>query len=135
MINPDEEAAKYISEHHRIPVLVADPTKLYTFEDVGAKDADVVVALSENDIDNYITYHCSKNFFNVKKTICRVLNPKRVEIFKKLGVDTVISSIYMLGQTIKKKRNLKAVFNTLSMENDLITITEIDIIPRISSTW
>ncbi|WP_162146937.1 potassium channel family protein [Acholeplasma granularum] len=130
VINPDEEAAKYISEHHRIPVLVADPTKLYTFEDAGAKDADVVVALSENDIDNYITCITAQKFFNVKKTICRVLNPKRVEIFKKLGVDTVISSIYMLGQTIKKEANLKAVFNTLSMENDLITITEIDIIPE-----
>lgn len=127
VINSDEVAAKFLSEQHRIPVLVGDPTKSYTFEDSNSKNADIIVALSENDIDNYITCITAKRFFNVKKAICRVLNPKRVEIFKKLGIDTVISSIYMLGQTIKEESNLKALFKTLSMEDEKISITEIEV--------
>lgn len=128
VINQDEEAAKYISEHHRIPVFVGDPTKSYTFEDSDIMNADVLIALSENDIDNYITCITAKKFFNVKKTICRVLNPKRVELFKKLGIHTVISSIYMLGQSIKEEANIKSMFKTLQLTDDLITLTEIDII-------
>ena len=64
----------------------------------------------------------------LRKTICRVLNPKRVELFKKLGIHTVISSIYMLGQSIKEEANIKSMFKTLQLTDDLITLTEIDII-------
>lgn len=128
VINDDEDAAKYITDHHRIPVLVGDPTKSYVFEDANAYDYDVIVALSENDIDNYITCMIAKNLFNVKKAICRVLNPKRVDIFKKLGIHTAISSIYMLGQIIKEEANVKAMFKTLTMEDEKIAITEIEVI-------
>lgn len=128
VINDDEQAAKYISEHHRLPVIVADPTKSYTFEDAQIQGADVLIALSENDINNYITCMTAQRFFGVKKTICRVLNPKRVEIYKKLGIHTVISSIYMLGQTIKEEANIQSIFKTLQLTDDLITLTEIDII-------
>ncbi len=127
VINDSDIAAKYISENNRIPVFMGDPTKSYTFEDAGAKDADVIVALSENDIDNYITCLIAKRFFGIKKAICRVLNPKRVEVFKKLGISTVISSIYMLGQIIKEEANIKSMFKTLSMEDEKIAITEIEV--------
>lgn len=129
VINPDEHAAKYISEQHRIPVLLGDSTKSYTLDDANIHGADVLIALSENDIDNYVTCITASKFFNVKKTICRVLNPKRVEIFKKLGIHTVISSIYMLGQTIKEEANIQSMFKTL-MTDDFITMTEIDILPE-----
>ncbi|HLS99868.1 MAG TPA: TrkA family potassium uptake protein [Acholeplasma sp.] len=128
VINEDEEAAKYIADHYRIPVMVGDPTKSYVFEDANAYDYDVIVALTENDIDNYITCLTAKNLFRVKKAICRVLNPKRVDLFKKLGIHTAISSIYMLGQIIKEEANVKNMFKTLTMEDDQITITEIEVI-------
>ena len=125
VINEDDEAAKYISKQHRVPVLVGDSTKAYTMEDASAHHADVIIALGENDIDNYITCITAKRYFDVKKAICRVLNPKRVEIFKKLGIDTVISSIYMLAQTIKEEANIESLLKSIAMDDERIVISEI----------
>ena len=88
-------------------------------------NADVIIALGEDDIANYITCITAKRFFNVKKAICRVLNPKRVEIFKKLGIDTVISSIYMLAQAIKEEANIESVLKSIAMDDERIVISEI----------
>jgi trk system potassium uptake protein TrkA len=125
VINEDDEAAKYISKQHRVPVVVGDSTKSYIFEDTDAMNADVIIALGEDDIANYITCITAKRFFNVKKAICRVLNPKRVEIFKKLGIDTVISSIYMLAHAIKEEANIESVLKSIAMDDERIVISEI----------
>jgi trk system potassium uptake protein TrkA len=62
IINPDKEFAKYLSAHHDLPVFAGDPTKIYVLEDAQIKDADVFIALSENDTDNYIMSMSAKKF-------------------------------------------------------------------------
>ncbi|MDD3123166.1 MAG: TrkA family potassium uptake protein [Candidatus Izemoplasmatales bacterium] len=127
VINSSKEFGEYISNSNHIPVLFGDPTKEYTLDDANIRDADVLIALSENDIDNYVTCITAKKLFGVKRVVCVVRNPKRVDLFKILGIDSVISSTYLLGESIKSESILESFIRTLSIENDKVVITEIQV--------
>lgn len=125
VINNDPLFSQFISAQNHIEVFDGDPTKEYILGDANAKNADIIIALSAKDIDNYIVCMMAKKVFQIKKSICRVTNPKNVELFKQLGIDSVISSTYQLAQMIKNESNLENVIKTLSMEDEKIAITEI----------
>jgi trk system potassium uptake protein len=130
VINPDKQFAEYISSENDVEVFNGDPTKAYVLEDVDAYNADILISLSAMDTDNYITCITAKKVFNVKKTVSIVRNPKNVDIFKRLGVDSVISSTYVLGQMIKNESTVENILKTLSFEDEKIVMIEISIDPK-----
>ncbi|HOC80926.1 MAG TPA: TrkA family potassium uptake protein [Bacilli bacterium] len=129
VINSDKNFADYIVRNNKVAVFVGEPYKRFVLEDSGARNADIFIALGEKDTDNYAACMLAKKEFNVKKCICTVTNPKNVDIFKKLGIDSVISSTYLLANSIKSASSLEDVLQTLSIEEDKIVLTEIIINP------
>ncbi|MFA5480858.1 MAG: NAD-binding protein [Bacilli bacterium] len=132
VINSDRNYADYISKNNKIPVYVGEPYKRFVLEDTHVRDADIFIALDESDTDNYAACILAKKEFNVKKCICTVTNPKNVDVFRKLGIDSVISSTYLLANSIKSASSLEDVISTLSIEEDKIVITEIVINSKFS---
>lgn len=127
VINQDRAFAEYISSSNNVPVFPGDPTKAYVMGDASINGADVLIALSESDTDNYVICVTAKKQFQVKKTVSIVRNPKNVELFKRLGVDSVISSTYMLGQVIKNESSIDNITKTLSIEDEKIVVIEIGV--------
>ena len=127
VINQDASFAEYISSHNNIDVFPGDPTKAYTLSDADCKNADVFLALSDNDTDNYIACITAKKLFNIKRTVAKVKNPKNVELFKRLGIDSVISSTYLLAQTILNESSIENIIKTLSIEDEKIVMLELGI--------
>lgn len=130
IINQDIDFAEYISANNDIGVFPGDPTKAYVLSDAEAHNADVLLALSDNDTDNYITCITAKKLFNTKRTVAKVKNPKNVELFKRLGVDSVISSTYLLAQTILNESSVENIIKTLSIEDEKIVMIEIGVEPE-----
>lgn len=127
VINQDQGFAEYISSTNNVPVFPGDPTKAYVMGDASITGADVLIALSESDTDNYVICVTAKKQFMVKRTVSIVRNPKNVELFKRLGVDSVISSTYMLGQVIKNEASIENITKTLSIEDEKIVVIEIGV--------
>jgi trk system potassium uptake protein TrkA len=127
VINQDRVFAEYISTSNDLPVFPGDPTKAYCLSDAEAYGSDVLLALGDSDTDNYITCITAKRLFNIKKTVAKVRNPKNVEIFKKLGVDSVISSTYLLAQTILNESSVEKILKTLSIEDEKIVMIELGV--------
>ncbi|BCR36286.1 potassium channel family protein [Mariniplasma anaerobium] len=130
IINQDIDFAEYISANNDIGVFPGDPTKAYVLSDAEAHNADVLLALSDSDTDNYITCITAKKLFNIKRTVAKVKNPKNVELFKRLGVDSVISSTYLLAQTILNESSVENIIKTLSIEDEKIVMIEIGVEPE-----
>jgi len=74
VINEDPGFAEYISSHNDIDVFPGDPSKAYVLQDAEAQNADVLLALSDNDTNNYVTCVTAKKLFNIKKTVSKVKN-------------------------------------------------------------
>lgn len=120
VINSEREACTYLSEENEIDVFYGDPYKRYVLEETNVRDADIFIALSENDTDNYVTCLLAKRAFNVKKCICIVTNPKNVDVYKELGIDSVISSTYLLGESVKAESSVEKIIRQLEIEDNII---------------
>ncbi|MCQ2793836.1 MAG: NAD-binding protein [Bacilli bacterium] len=127
VVNEDPEVAKYLSQENHIDVFCSATNKLHTYQELDVKNYDLVVALEQDDIKNYIIVSLLKKHCKVKKAICTVNDPDNVSIFRDLGVDTPISSSYLLAQRIMNDSDIASVMKTLSLENDNIVITEVTI--------
>ncbi|MFA6624155.1 MAG: NAD-binding protein [Bacilli bacterium] len=125
VINSDEGMCSYLATSDKISVIHGNPTKKYDLSVANIDNADVFVALSSNDIDNYVACKMAKKIFKVKKTIAIVRNPKNVSVFKSLGIDAAISGTYLLAESIKSETTIESLIKTLSLEENKIILTEI----------
>ncbi|MBQ9280561.1 MAG: NAD-binding protein [Clostridia bacterium] len=125
VINNDANYSKYLSEKHNISVLNGDPSKEYILEDADILDYDVLVALDSSDADNFVTCQIAKKRFRVKKVVCTVANPANVDVFKKLGINNVISSAYSVARLLEQATTLENLVNTLSAEDEAFSMSEI----------
>lgn len=125
VINDDANYSKYLAEKYNITVLKGDSTKEYILEDAEIHGYDVLIALTNDDADNFVTCLVAKKNFNIKRIVCTVNNPTNVEIFKKLGVNNVISSTYSVAKLIEQATTLENLVNTLSSEDEAFSISEV----------
>jgi trk system potassium uptake protein TrkA len=130
VINSSRSLANEIAHKEHISVLVGFPWRNFILEEAGVHDADVFISLCEKDTDNYASCILAKKIFNVKKCICVVNNPENVELYKKLGIDSVISSTYLLAQSIRSESSMESLIKTLTLENDKIVVSEIPVLSK-----
>jgi len=124
VINSSRQLAKEITNKEHVSVIVGSPWRSFILEEADVYGADVFIALAEKDTDNYACCILAKRMFNVKKCICVVSNPNNVELYKKLGIDSVVSSTYLLAQSIKSESSVESLIKTLSLENNKIMVME-----------
>ncbi len=125
VVNDDSGYCEYLASTHQIPIVNGDPCKQYILEDAQVHGCDVLIALTSNDADNLAICQSAKRVFAVKKVVCTVSNPKNVDIFKKLGVNTVISATYMVSQYIEQATTIESLIKTLSIEDEKVLISEV----------
>ncbi|NLL63399.1 MAG: TrkA family potassium uptake protein [Ruminococcaceae bacterium] len=125
VINEDRDHCEYLSSTHEIPVFFGDPSKFFVLRDAKIDNFDVLVALTHQDADNLAICQYAKNCFNVKKTICTVSNPNNAELFKELGVNTVISSTHKIAEYITQAASVENILQGISLDSDKVILTEI----------
>lgn len=127
VINDDDEFCKYLAYTHSLPVVCGDPCKKSVMDDAQIGDFDVLIALKPDDADNFEICQMAKKRYHIKKTVCVVSNPKNVEIFKELGINTVISATYEVAYMIAEATTLDSFRKTLELKEDQIILTELEV--------
>lgn len=130
VINSDKEVAEYLMKHQHVSVYVGNPWRTYALEEAGVYDADLFISLSDNDTDNYVSCILAKKVFNVRKCICVVKNPDNVEIYKELGIDSVISSTYLLTQNIKTESLEGNLIRSMNLDSNKIVMVEATLLSK-----
>lgn len=124
VINPTKTTVDRLRKACMIKVYHGEPWSRIALEQANAFDADLFIALCEKDTDNYASCLMAKKMFGAKKTICVVDNPANVEYFKHLGLDAVISSTYLLAQSIMSESSMESLTKTLSIDDNRIAVIE-----------
>lgn len=127
VINDDEKYCSYLASQHQIPIYNGDGSKQYVLEDARVHKYDILIALTDNDSDNLFICQAAKRMFGVKRAVCIVSNPKNVEVFKKLGVNTVISATYLVAQFIEQASTVEKLTNTLSIADNKVLLSEVNV--------
>jgi trk system potassium uptake protein len=61
----------------------------------GIETADTFIALTQGDNRNIMATQIAKHIFNVPRTICRIYDPLRAELYGSLGLEVICPTIIM----------------------------------------
>lgn len=125
VINDNYDFCKTLARNYGIPVIFGDGSEPKTLEEANIKNYDIVIALTPKDEDNLVVCQLSKKEFFIKKSLSLVRNPRNVDIFKKFGVDTVISSTYVASSIIEQMATVKEIENYIPLDNGQVGLMEI----------
>lgn len=71
-----------------------------TLEAAGIKDADAYVAASSGDNSNIVSARIAHEHYNVGRVIARIYDPRRAEIYQRLGIRTFSTVTWAEGQIL-----------------------------------
>lgn len=129
VIEPQKELCEKLANQLNISVCNGDGTTIDKLEEVDAGKADILIAVTGRDEDNLIACQLAKSNFGIKRTISRVNNPKNIEVFQKLGVDTAVSSTSIIADLIEQEVDYAGMKTLMMLKNGKITLTEIEVMP------
>lgn len=70
--------------------------------DAGIEDAHAFAAVSSGDNSNILAARVARENFNVEKVVARIYDPKRAEIYERLGIPTVATVAWSTGQMLRR---------------------------------
>lgn len=73
---------------------------------IGVREADAFVAVTQGDNRNVMATQIAKQIFEVKRTLCRIYDPIREEIYRNLGLETISPTLVgarLLKETLERE--------------------------------
>jgi len=137
IVEKDKDHCRTIANSIGSVFVNGDGCETATLANAGANRADMFISVAAHDEDNLIACQVAKHRFNVPHTICRVRNPKNEEIFKKLGIDTVVCSTKIILQYIEEQvpsNSLSHLTTFKDSSSELISIRILEDSPTIGHT-
>lgn len=127
VIEEEEKACMKIANELEVSIINGDGTFIDILSEAGCDEADVLIAVTGKDEDNLIACQLAKKYFNIERTIARVNNPKNISVFKFLGVDTAVSGITTIAESIEREVDTSGIKTLLSLQNGDVSFNEIKI--------
>lgn len=69
---------------------------------IGVGEADAFIAVTQGDNRNVLATQMAKHIFGVERSLCRIYDPIREEMYRKLGLETISPTI--VGANLLKER-------------------------------
>ena len=111
-------------QDRNVHVVQGDGTKAEFLEDAEVSRAAVLIAVTGDDENNLVACQIAKNYFHVRRTIARVNNPKNIQVFRKLGVDKVVSSTARIADIIEMDVDWEDINQIIPHDETAIRIRE-----------
>lgn len=73
-----------------------------TLEKAGIGKADAFAAVSSGDNTNILAARVARETYGVDKVVARIYDPKRAEIYERLGIPTVATVAWTTGQILRR---------------------------------
>jgi trk system potassium uptake protein len=127
LIEEDYDLCKKIADEMSAldtQVIHGDGTDINYLKDAGIERADILIAVTGYDENNLVACQLAKNYFSVPRTIARVNNPKNINVFKELGVDSVVSSTALIANIIELEVDWSCLNDLLSSHVSDVRIKE-----------
>jgi trk system potassium uptake protein TrkA len=129
VIEKDAAKCKQMAAELGDIVLQGDGCEGIVLEAAGTGRADLVISVTGDDEDNLVACQVAKNKFNVRRTVARINNPKNEAIFKKLGIDTTVSSTALILANIEQELPSHPLIPLLAIKGGGLEIVEVKVPP------
>lgn len=129
VIEKDAAKCQQITDELGDIALRADGCEGVTLEAAGTGRADLFISVTGDDEDNLVACQVAKNKFDVRRTVARLNNPKNEVIFKKLGIDTTVSSTALILANIEQELPSHPLIPLLTIKGSGLEIVEVKVPP------
>lgn len=117
-----------VNLHGRYMVIHGDGCDAKFQEDAGIQRADIFVATTGQDDNNFVACEIAQRAFRVPRCIARVNNPKNLRIFHEVGIESV-SSTTLIANLIEEEALLGSVSVVSSLTHGNVFLHEM-LVPK-----
>ncbi len=125
IVTPDETEAILLSQQVQATVMVGNGTELTVLEEAGARKADALVALLDEDEDNLIACQLAQRVFGIAHTLALIHDPENETVFQQLGISATVPVNRIIALMLEEQIGFGEVTSLISLARGRVTITEI----------
>ena len=97
VISDDSDCLDNLADEPRVTaVLTVEPLMQDYLQQAGIDNADVFLALTEDDHRNVLVAQIARHIFNVPKVMCRLENPQLQQLYSGLDLEVVSPTLGLL---------------------------------------
>lgn len=100
LIEKDHEKCEEIATKYNVLTIHGDGADYLVLDSAGTRNADFVIAVTGSDEVNFVVCQLAKISFKVQMTLARVNDSRNESIFKKLGIDFVLTTTHIISTII-----------------------------------
>jgi trk system potassium uptake protein TrkA len=127
IVDKNKHICENIAKQLDLLVVNGDGCDPEILEEGGAKRADVVAAVTNDDEDNLIICQLAKELFGVRRTVGRVNNPDNERVFAELGIDVPVDATMIIGKIIEEEVSFSDFVNLMSFKRGKLSIVRVDL--------
>ncbi len=106
-------------------VVHGDGSEIAFLEGVGARRADMLIAVTADDGANLVACQVSKQWFGVNRTIARVNDPHNETLFLRMGVDSIVSAAGAVMAQIEATLPEHTIIPLMALEGTRLHVVDI----------
>ena len=132
VIDQSSEDIKKINDTQDVKGIVGRATFPSVLENAGAKDADMIIAVTRNDETNMIVCQIASSLFNITKKIARIrsqefLEGKWSKLYSKsnIPIDVIISPEREIAKSLFRKLEAPGALDNVPFVKDKVKLLEI----------
>lgn len=125
IINRDPIRSKELAQTTKATVVLGEGTDINRLEEAGARQADILLALTSKDQDNLIACQIAQRKFGIPRTIALVNDPENEAIFKQLGVQMAFSATRIIASIIEQETDFDDITNMMSLAQGRVNIIDV----------
>lgn len=125
VVNRDPDRSRQIAQQTKATVVLGDGTHVQRLEEAGARQADVLLALTNHDQDNLVACQLAQKLFDIPRTIALVNDPDNEMIFKRLGVTIAFSATRIIGSILDQETDFENITTLMPLAQGRINITDV----------
>ena len=126
-VNDDSDKCHKLAEIEKLTVYHGDGSKPFVLEDANAYNADIAIALTDRDDDNLVICELCDKKFHVKRTVAVISDPKKIDFFYRMGIDSVVCAVSTIASVIEQQAFLDVMATLVPIGEGRIKIAQVPI--------
>ncbi len=102
IIDQDDDSFRRLEPDFQGQTQLGDGTDIDVLRRSGLAAADVFIAVTNGDNRNIMAAQIAQIIFNIPTVVCRIYDPKREEIYRKLGLTIISPTTIGAGAILEK---------------------------------
>ncbi len=116
VIDSDAARLKGLDPEFSGQTVVGDASDTTVLVEAKIEQADVLVASTSDDNSNLMSAQVAKNIFDVDRVLVRIKDPRKLEVYRELGVEAVsatLLAVERMAEMLKTAREIHVLGTTL----------------------